>query len=229
MEWLTAALDFVLHLDRHLGVWVAQYGFWVYGLLFAIVFAETGLVITPFLPGDSLLFVAGSLAALGSLDVHLLVAALFAAAVLGNVVNYELGRWVSPWVFSSRHSRWLNRKHLDDTHLFFERWGAAAIVMARFVPFLRTYVPFVAGLGRMTRSLYVLFTAIGAALWVGSLVYAGYFFGNIPWIKSNLGLLVIGIVLVSVLPVGIAALKARRASWTHSAARESASRSARRP
>jgi membrane-associated protein len=228
MEWLTTALELVLHLDRHLGVWVAHYGVWVYGLLFAIVFAETGLVVTPFLPGDSLLFVAGSLAALGSLDVHFLVAALFAAAVIGNVVNYEIGRWVSPWVFSSRHSRWLNRKHLDDTHLFFERWGAAAIVVARFIPFLRTYVPFVAGLGRMTRSLYVLFTALGAALWVGSLVYAGYFFGNIPWIKANLGLLVIGIVLLSTVPVGIAAIKARQTrqeNLAHSASRASSSRS----
>ncbi len=224
MEWLTGALDLVLHLDQHLGAWVAQYGVWIYALLFAIVFAETGLVVTPFLPGDSLLFVAGSVAALGSFDVNLLVVTLFAAAVLGNLVNYELGRWASPRVFSSRHSRWLNRKHLDDTHLFFERWGAAAIVMARFVPFLRTYVPFVAGLGRMTRSLYMLFTAIGAALWVGSLVYAGYFFGNIPWIKSNLGLLIVAIVFVSVLPVGIAALKARRAQW---AKRASAAQNAR--
>jgi membrane-associated protein len=224
MEWLTAALDFVLHLDRHLGSWATLYGAWIYGLLFAIVFAQTGLVVTPFLPGDSLLFVAGSLAALGSLDVNLLVATLFVAAVVGNIVNYEFGRWASPRVFSSRHSRWLSRKHLDDTHLFFERWGAAAIVMARFVPFLRTYVPFVAGLGRMTRSLYVLFTGLGAALWVGGLVYAGYFFGNIPWVKTNIGLLVIGIIVLSVFPVAIAALKAQRASW---AKRASAAHNAR--
>jgi membrane-associated protein len=221
MEWLSVALDVLLHLDRHLAVWIAQYGAWIYVILFAIIFAETGLVVTPFLPGDSLLFVAGSLAALGSMDVHLLAVTLFAAAFLGNTVNYEIGRWASPHVFSGNTLRWLNQEHLDGTHAFFERWGASAVVVARFVPFLRTYVPFVAGLSRMTRSVYVLFTALGAALWIGSLVYLGYFFGNLPWVKKHLGFLVIAIIVVSVMPVALAGLRARRATHIQSVTRAS--------
>lgn len=209
MEWLTAAIDLVLHLDRHLVVWIATYGAWIYVILFAIVFAETGLVVTPFLPGDSLLFIAGSLATLGSMDVHLLVLVLVTAAALGNVSNYEIGRYFGARFFVNDKARILNPQHLERTHAFFERWGTLAVVLARFVPFLRTYVPFVAGMSKMTRSTYIAFTVFGAVAWVGSLVYLGYFFGNIPWIKQNTGLLVIGIVVLSVMPIVIAAIKSK--------------------
>jgi membrane-associated protein len=208
VEWLSAAIDLVLHLDRHLALWIAAYGAWIYLILFVIVFAETGLVVTPFLPGDSLLFIAGSLA-VGNIDVHLLVMLLIAAAVLGNICNYEIGRYFGARFFVNDKARFLNPQHLERTHAFFERWGAVAVVLARFIPFLRTYVPFVAGMSKMTRGKYVAYTIAGAALWVGSLVYLGYFFGNIPWIKQNQGLLVIGIVGLSLLPVVIAALKSR--------------------
>jgi membrane-associated protein len=177
--------------------------------LFFIIFAETGFVVTPFLPGDSLLFVAGSLAALGSMDIHLLVASLFLAAVLGNSINYEIGRWAGPRVFKRQQSRWLNPHYLERTHQFFEKWGAWSVIAARFVPFLRTYVPFVAGIGAMARMKYMIYTVAGAALWVGGITYLGYFFGNIPWVKANLGLLIIAIIVVSVAPVVIGVIRAR--------------------
>lgn len=207
MEWITAAIDIVLHLDRYLLVWIAAYGGWIYVILFVVVFAETGLVVAPFLPGDSLLFIAGSVAALGNMDVHLLAATLFTAAVLGNCCNYEIGRYFGARFFVNEKSKLLNPRYLEQTHAFFERWGSAAVVLARFVPFLRTYVPFVAGMAKMTRATYIGYTVFGAAAWVGSLVYLGYFFGNIPVIKQNLGALVIGIIFVSLLPILIVAIK----------------------
>lgn len=209
MEWLSAAIDLILHLDRHLAVWIAAYGAWIYVILFIIVFAETGLVVAPFLPGDSLLFIAGSLAAVGNMDVHLLVLVLAVAAISGNVCNYEIGRYFGVRFFVNDKARFLNPNHLERTHAFFERWGAVAVVLARFVPFLRTYVPFVAGMAKMTRAKYVAYTVFGAAAWVGSLVYLGYFFGNIPWIKQNQGLLVITIIALSLLPILIAAVKSK--------------------
>jgi membrane-associated protein len=209
VEWLTAALDLFLHLDRHLVVWISDYGAWIYVILFVIVFSETGLVVAPFLPGDSLLFIAGSLAAIGEMDVHLLVLVLLCAAVLGNVCNYEIGRYFGARFFVDDKARLLNPRYLDRSHAFFERWGSAAVVLARFVPFLRTYVPFVAGMAKMTRAKYLAYTVLGAAAWVGSLVYLGFFFGNIPWIKQNLGALVIGIVVLSLLPILFAALKSK--------------------
>lgn len=214
MEWLTAALDLFLHLDQHLVVWIAAYGAWIYVILFVVIFAETGLVVTPFLPGDSLLFIAGSLAAIGEMDVHLLALVLLIAAVLGNMCNYEIGRYFGARFFVDEKSKLLNPRYLDRSHAFFERWGSAAVVLARFVPFLRTYVPFVAGMAKMTRAKYIAYTVIGAAAWVGSLVYLGFFFGNIPWIKQNLGALVIGIVVLSLLPILIAALKSKFSAKT---------------
>jgi membrane-associated protein len=211
MEWIGLALDVVLNLNGYLEGWTARHGAWIYAILFVIVFAETGLVVAPFLPGDSLLFVAGSIAALGGMDVHLLVALLFLAAVLGNTVNYEVGRFVGKRYFVDSGARWLNPAHLKRTHEFFERWGPVAVVLARFVPFLRTYVPFVAGLGAMNRPQYMAYTLFGAAMWVGSLVYMGYLFGNLPWIKQNQGLLVIGIIVLSLIPVAIGVIKARGA------------------
>jgi membrane-associated protein len=219
MEWILAALDVVLHLSRYLESWIALYGVWIYVILFAVIFAETGLVVTPFLPGDSLLFIAGSLAALGGMDVHLLALVLFIAAVLGNTTNYEIGRYFGKHYFVDRQSRWLNPVYLERTHAFFERWGPLAVVLARFVPFLRTYVPFVAGLGAMFRPKYLSYTVIGAAVWVGSLIYLGYFFGNIPWIKANLGFLTIGIIVLSLVPVMIALVKSKRAGRQAPAAR----------
>ena len=214
MEWLSAAIDLILHLDRHLAVWIAAYGAWIYVILFVIVFAETGLVVAPFLPGDSLLFIAGSLAAVGNMDVHLLVLVLAVAAISGNVCNYEIGRYFGARFFVNDKARFLNPNHLERTHAFFERWGAVAVVLARFVPFLRTYVPFVAGMAKMTRAKYVAYTVFGAATWVGSLVYLGYFFGNIPWIKQNQGLLVIAIIALSLLPILITAVKSKFSAQT---------------
>jgi membrane-associated protein len=211
MELISLAIDIVLNLNSYLEGWTAKYGVWIYAILFLIVFVETGLVVAPFLPGDSLLFVAGSIAALGGMDVHVLVVLLVVAAVLGNTVNYEIGRYVGKRYFVNANSRWLNPKHLQRTHDFFERWGPVAVVLARFVPFLRTYVPFVAGLGEMGRARYQAYTWFGAAMWVGSLVYMGYLFGNIPWIKQNQGLLVVGIIGLSLLPVVIGFIKSRSA------------------
>jgi len=209
MDWLISALDVVLHLNRYLADWTALYGVWIYGILFVVVFAETGLVVTPFLPGDSLLFIAGSIAASGGIDVHLLVLVLFCAAVLGNTVNYEIGRFLGARLFVDRDSRWLNPQHIERTHQFFARWGGLAVFLARFIPFLRTYVPFVAGMGAMPRLHYLGYTLFGAAAWVGALTYLGYFFGNIPWIKANQGVLVLGIIVASLLPVIIGLLRAR--------------------
>ena len=209
MEWLTSLVGMVLHLDKHLALLVVQYGMWIYAILFAVIFSETGLVIAPFLPGDSLLFIAGSVAALGGLDIHLLVAVLFSAATLGNLINYEIGRWFGSRVIGRPKARWLRPSQIDKTHLFFEAWGPAAVIVARFVPFLRTYVPFVAGIGAMQRAKYIVYTLVGAALWVGSLCYLGYFFGNLPWVKTNLGMLVIAIILLSLLPIAVGMLRAR--------------------
>ena len=211
MEWLLMAVDVVLHLNRYLEGWVTQYGVWIYAILFLIIFAETGLVVAPFLPGDSLLFIAGGLAAAGGMDVHLLVFVLIIAAILGDAVNYRVGAWIGPSVFKDNNAKYLKRDHLDKAHDFYEKWGGAAIILARFTPFLRTYVPFVAGLSRMTYAKFSLFNITGGCLWVASLTYLGYFFGNIPWVKSNQGLVVIGIVVLSLIPVVYGVLKARAA------------------
>jgi len=219
MEWLTALLDLFLHLDRYLAALSVQYGIWIYAILFAVIFAETGLVVTPFLPGDSLLFVAGSLAALsaegsaskvGGFHIHSLVLLLFIAAILGNTLNYEIGRWLGPRVFTKNESRCLSPAHIERTNQFFMRFGGLAVVFARFIPFLRTYVPFVAGVGCMPRQTYIAYTIIGAALWVGSITYLGYFFGNIAWVKANLGLLMVAIILASVLPMVVGLGRDRR-------------------
>jgi membrane-associated protein len=209
MELLAGLLDIVLRLDVHLGALIRDYGAWVYAILFAVIFAETGLVVTPFLPGDSLLFVAGALAALGGLDVHLLVAALTVAAVLGNTTNYAIGRWLGRHYFDEGRSRWIKREYLDRTHAFYERHGGAAVVISRFLPIIRTYVPFVAGLAQMGSASFTAYNVGGAILWVGSLAYAGYFFGNLPWVRANLTFIILGIIAVSLLPLAVAAWKSR--------------------
>ncbi len=200
MEILTTFIDIVLHLDKHLQVLIQNYGVWVYLILFLIIYCETGLVVTPFLPGDSLLFVSGALAATGSLDVHTLFLVLVAASFLGDNTNYWVGRFVGPKVFSREGSRLLNPKYLERTQGFYDRHGGKTVIIARFVPIVRTFAPFVAGIGRMRVPRFVMFAFIGAIVWIGSLVYAGYFFGNIPWVKNNLSLVIVGIVVLSILP-----------------------------
>ncbi|HVD93202.1 MAG TPA: DedA family protein [Vicinamibacterales bacterium] len=207
-------IDFVLHFDKHLLEFVQTYGVWVYGLLFGIVFAETGLVVTPFLPGDSLLFAAGALAATGALNPWLLFALLAIAAFTGNGVNYAIGRRVGPRIFTGTGEggtveRLMNRQYLERAHAFFEEYGGKAIILGRFVPIVRTFVPFVAGAAQMTAGSFVLFNAIGAAAWVGLCVLAGVLFGNVPMVKNNFSLVTIGIVLVSLLPVLVEYLRHR--------------------
>ena len=209
MELLAALLDLVVHLDQHLESFVAQHGAWVYALLFAIVFCETGLVVTPFLPGDSLLFVAGAVAAVGGMDIVAVTATLVAAALCGDNVNYWVGRWIGPKVFHYRESRWFNPEHLQRAHAFYERHGGKTIILARFVPIVRTYVPFVAGIGAMPYLRYLAFCVAGALLWVVSVCQAGYWFGNIAAVKNNLTVVIIVIVLVSVSPAFFAYLKNR--------------------
>lgn len=200
MELLAPLIDLVLHLDDHLQALVVNYGAWVYLILFLIVFCETGLVVTPFLPGDSLLFVAGAIAAGGGMNVHLLVVMLIIAAILGDAVNYSIGHYIGPRVLRDRNSRWLNPEHLERAHAFYERHGGKTIIIARFVPIVRTYAPFVAGAASMPYPKFALYNITGAALWVVSLGYAGYFFGNIPVIKDNLTLVIMGIIILSILP-----------------------------
>ncbi len=210
MDLLLSLWDLIVHLDKHLAVLVQNYGPWIYAILFAIIFCETGLVVAPFLPGDSLLFIAGALAASGGMDVHILVVVLIVAAVLGDAVNYQIGAWLGPKIFKDDNARYLKKAHLESAHAFYEKWGGAAIILARFTPFLRTYVPFVAGMSRMSYRKFALYNITGGAIWVASLTYLGYFFGNIAWVKANQGFMVIGIVIVSLIPVLIGVLKSRR-------------------
>ncbi len=207
-------IDLFLHADQHLAEFAASYGWWIYGLLFAIVFAETGLVVTPILPGDSLLFAAGALAALGILDGWAVFGLLVAAAILGDAVNYAVGKTAGPRIFTAEQHdtllhRLLNRDHLAQAHAFFERWGGMAVVSGRFVPIVRTFVPFVAGAGTMSYRAFAFYNVIGAVIWVGVCVGAGYLFGNVPFVKKNFSLVALGIVGVSVLPIVIGFLKER--------------------
>ena len=193
-------VDFVLHFDKHLLEFVRDYGSWVYAILFTIIFAETGFVVTPFLPGDSLLFAAGALCATGELNLAAMLGLLIFAAFAGNAVNYSVGRFIGPRVFQSGH-RLLNKQYLDRAHAFFEQYGGKAIVLGRFVPIVRTFVPFVAGAAQMTTGSFVAYNAAGAVAWVSLCLLAGWFFGNIPIIKNNFSLVTIGIVFVSILPM----------------------------
>ena len=211
MELLAQFVDIVLNLDRHL-TWVVQnYGTYVYVLLFAIIFCETGLVVMPFLPGDSLLFVAGTLAATGHMDVHALFAALAAASFLGDNTNYWIGRFTGPRIFRSHEARLLNRAHLDRTRIFYQRHGGKTIVIARFMPIVRTFAPFVAGIGRMNYAQFMAYSLAGSVFWISFFVYGGYVFGNIPLIRNNLTWFIIGIVVLSVLPGAITWLRSRQA------------------
>ena len=202
MELLTAFIDIVLHLDAHLAALLADYGAWVYVVLFLIVFCETGLVVTPFLPGDSLLFVAGALAATsggsdGTYNIQTLMAVLLAAAVIGDNTNYAIGRWAGKRILRwGEHSRFFNRAAFDKTHAFYERYGGVTMLIARFMPFVRTFAPFVAGVAQMTRRKFTAYDVTGGGLWVGGVVTAGYFFGNLPWVQQNFSLIVWAMIIV---------------------------------
>lgn len=209
MEIVLYLLDILLHLDKHLSALLQQYGPQIYLLLFVIVFCETGLVVTPFLPGDSLLFVAGALWAAAGMDVHALMATLICAALLGDNCNYAIGRYLGPRVFRWENSRFFNRRALDYTRAFYEKHGGKTIVIARFLPLVRTFAPFVAGVGSMRYGRFIGFCVIGAFVWVVSLVYAGYFLGNIPVVKQNLSVVILAIIVVSLAPLAVEFIRAR--------------------
>ena len=198
---LTTLLQSVLELDKTLAGLAVAYGPWLYALLFAVIFAETGLVVFPFLPGDSLLFIAGTVVAMAGLNVHFLVAALIVAAVSGDSVNHTVGRIIGPKVFDKPDSRWFKQEHLRRTQAFYDKYGGVTIIIGRFVPIVRTFAPFLAGVAGMPYRRFVAYSLAGSTLWISSLVYAGYLFGNIPWVKNNLSLIVVGIVAVSLIPV----------------------------
>lgn len=189
-------VDFILHVDKYLGAFVAQYGPWVYALLFLIVFVETGVVVMPFLPGDSLLFVVGALCGAGLMSYPLACAVLLVAAILGDQCNYSIGRYFGPKVFQWEDSRFFNRRAFDKAHAFYERYGGVTVILARFMPFIRTFVPFVAGVAEMTRSKFTFFNVSGALIWVLGLVTAGYVFGNLPWVQANLSKIIWALILV---------------------------------
>ncbi len=207
MELITFLIDLFLHLDEYLDTIISQYGAWTYGILFVVIFIETGLVVTPFLPGDSLLFAAGTFAALGSLNVWYLAGLLMVAAVLGDAVNYSIGHYLGERAYSIK---WIKKEHLDKTHAFFEKHGGKAIFLARFVPIVRTFAPFVAGIGRMSYAYFATYNVVGGITWVTIFTLLGYFFGNIPFVRKNFELVIIAIILISVLPMFFEWWKARR-------------------
>jgi membrane-associated protein len=200
MEMITTFIDMFMHLDKHLDLIIREYGMWTHAILFLIIFCETGLVITPLLPGDSLLFAVGTFAALGSLDVKLLTISLSIAAIAGDTVNYWIGYFVGPKVFSKEKSRFFNRDYLDRTHRFYERYGGKTIIIARFIPILRTFAPFVAGIGRMTYLRFILYNIVGGVAWIGAFLFGGYFFGALPFVKQNFSLVILAIIVISMLP-----------------------------
>jgi membrane-associated protein len=210
VEWIKNLIDFILHIDHHLDVLIQNYGAWTHGLLFLIVFCETGLVITPFLPGDSLLFAVGAFAARGSLDLGLCLVLLIVAAILGDTVNYAIGKAVGPKVFHRDDVRFLKREHLVRAHKFYEKYGGKAIILARFVPIVRTFAPFVAGIGTMTYSKFVAYNVIGGVVWVLLFVMAGYWFGNLELVRKNFTLVILAIIILSILPAVWEVWKAKR-------------------
>ena len=210
MEIITTLFDFILHVDVHLVQFVTSYGTWVYALLFLIIFVETGVVVMPFLPGDSLLFVVGAMCAVGLMSLPLTLGLLIAAAILGNQCNYTIGRYFGPKVFQWENSKFFNKNAFNQAHAFYEKYGGVTIIAARFMPFLRTFAPFVAGVAQMTRSKFTFFDVTGALLWVGGVTIAGYLFGNIPWVKQHLDKIIWGAILIPGLLVMLGAWKARR-------------------
>lgn len=210
MEFMAKAVDFVLHLDKYLNGLIQAFGIWTYLVLFAVIFLETGLVVTPFLPGDSLIFAAGAFAAAGSLQVGWLFLILTAAAVLGDTANYWIGKKIGPKVFTKENSRVFKKEYLDRTHRFYEKYGTETIIIARFVPIVRTFAPFVAGIGRMSYAKFLSYNVIGGIGWVALFTFGGYFFGNIPFVRDHFTLVIIAIILISLIPVLWEFLKHRR-------------------
>lgn len=204
-------IDFILHIDKHLEAFVVTYGPWVYALLFIIVFVETGVVVMPFLPGDSLLFIVGAMCGAGLMNFAIAVPVLLAAAILGDQCNYTIGRYLGPKVFQWEDSRWFNKKAFDQAHAFYERYGGVTIILARFMPFIRTFAPFVAGVAHMTRAKFTMFNVVGALIWVIGITAAGYFFGNLEWVRANLEKIIWGLILVPGLIAIFGAWKAGRA------------------
>ena len=209
MDLLPQLIDFILHVDKHLELFIQSYGLWVYALLFLIIFVETGVVVMPFLPGDSLLFVVGAMCGTGLMHYGWSVGLLLAAAILGNQSNYTIGRFIGPKVFQWEDSRWFNKKAFNQAHAFYEKYGGITIVAARFMPFLRTFAPFVAGVAQMTRSRFMLFDVLGGTLWVVGIVSVGYFFGNIPWVKLHLDKIIWAMILIPGLVILAGAWKSR--------------------
>lgn len=205
--WL---IDFILHIDQHLKMLAQHYGSYVFLILFLIIFAETGLVVTPFLPGDSLLFVTGALAATGAFDVHMMALTLLVAAILGDTCNYHIGKFFGLKLFDKPNSKIFRQEYLDKTHAFYEKYGGKTIILARFVPIVRTFAPFVAGVGSMTYSQFIVYNVIGALAWIGSFMYLGYFFGNLPFVQKNLSLLILVIIVLSVLPAMVEIIREKR-------------------
>ncbi len=205
-------IDFVLHIDRHMAVIIAEYGLWTYGILFLIIFAETGLVVTPFLPGDSLLFATGAICARPDtgLSIHLMAGLLWTAAVVGDNLNYWIGYYVGPAVFHREDSIWLRKKHLERAHAFFEKYGGRAIILARFVPIVRTFVPFVAGVGRMKYTRFLPFDIVGGFAWIYLFTYSGFFFGNQPFVKRNFEVVIVAIIVISLIPIAVEAFRGWR-------------------
>jgi membrane-associated protein len=210
VELLAAFIDLVLHLDVHLQLLTQQYGVWVYAILFLIIFSETGLVVAPFLPGDSLLFVAGALCGTGALEIGMLAPLLMAAAFLGDNTNYWVGRLIGKRLVERRNGGWLKREHLDKTHAFYDKHGGKTILFARFLPIVRTFAPFVAGIGMMNYRMFLLFSAVGSVVWIGFFTLCGYFFGNIPAVKNNLMFIILGIIVISFLPAILEFIRQRR-------------------
>jgi membrane-associated protein len=209
MEIIYNLIDFIIHIDKHLNEIISAYGTLTYFILFAIIFAETGLVITPFLPGDSLLFAAGTFAALDSIDVYLLFVLLSIAAILGDTVNYWVGHYIGPRVFKEDR-KFIKKEYLEKTHAFYEKYGGKTIIIARFIPIIRTFAPFVAVLGAMTYSKFILYNITGGIVWIGSFLFAGYFFGNIPFVRNNFSLVILAIIIISVIPGVIEFIRHRK-------------------
>ena len=210
MEWLAFIVDFALHVDKYLETFVTNHGMWVYAVLFVVIFVETGVVVMPFLPGDSLLFIVGAMCGVGLMSYPMSLALLIAAAVCGNQSNYTIGRFFGPKVFQWEQSRFFNKRAFDQAHDFYERYGGITVVLARFMPFLRTFAPFVAGVAQMTRGKFTLYDVTGGALWVFSMLTAGYFFGSVPWVKANLEKIVWAMILIPGFIILFGAWRARR-------------------
>ena len=217
MEFFSFIIDFILHIDQHLTELAAQYGVWIYGILFLIIFCETGLVVMPLLPGDSLLFAAGSIAAIGKMNIHLMVVLLIIAAILGDAVNFMIGKFFGEKLFANPNSKIFKQSHLQKTQQFYAKHGGKTIILARFIPIVRTFAPFVAGMGHMTYHHFLAYNVIGGVLWVTIFSYLGYFFGNLPIVKDNLSLVLVAIIVLSILPGIVEIIRHKRAAKKASA------------